>query len=88
SSLFSLPPRPCHAYFKNNGRVDLEINVAVGNGVLDIPKLCTNIQQEVAANVNMMCETVPVQVEIHVSKDKPKNPVKPVEVKTQKPKKQ
>lgn len=86
NTIFSFPARPCQASFKKNGRVDLRVDVEVGTGVRDITNICTKLQEEVATNVNMMCETVPVQVEIHLTKEKPLKPAKPKKDKPAKPK--
>ena len=63
--------RPVKAFFKKDGRVDFMLDVVVGDNVTAIADLCTTIQEEVSNSVSMMCETVPVSVEIHVSKEKP-----------------
>lgn len=77
NTIFSFPARPCHAFFKKNGRVDLTVDVELVSGIKDITNICTKLQEEVANNVNMMCETVPVQVEIHLTKEKPAKQAKP-----------
>lgn len=84
NTIFSFPARPCQASFKKNGRVDLRVDVEVGTGVRDITNICTKLQEEVANNVNMMCETVPVQVEIHLTKEKPAKLAKPKKEKEKK----
>lgn len=63
--------RPVKAFFKKDGRVDFMLDVVVGDNVTAIADLCTSIQEEVSNSVSMMCETVPVSVEIRVSKEKP-----------------
>ena len=63
--------RPVKAFFKKDGRVDFMMDVVVGDKVTAIADLCASIQQEVANSISMMCETVPVSVEIRVSKEKP-----------------
>ena len=63
--------RPVKAFFKKDGRVDLMLDVVVGGSVTAIADLCTRIQEEVSNSISMMCETVPVSVEIRVSKEKP-----------------
>ena len=64
--------RPVKAFFKKDGRVDFMLDVVVGDNVTAIADLCTSIQEEVSNSVSMMCETVPVSVEIRVSREKPK----------------
>lgn len=88
NTIFSFPARPCQASFKKNGRVDLRMDVEIGTGVRDITNICTRLQEEVATNVNMMCETVPVEVEIHLTKEKPQKQAKPKKEKKEKPAKQ
>lgn len=88
NTIFSFPARPCQASFKKNGRVDLRVDVEIGTGVRDITNICTRLQEEVATNVNMMCETVPVEVEIHLTKEKPQKQAKPKKEKKEKPAKQ
>ena len=51
--------------------MDFMLDVVVGDNVTAIADLCTSIQEEVSNSVSMMCETVPVSVEIRVSKEKP-----------------
>ena len=63
--------RPVKAFFKKDGRVDFMLDVVVGDNITAIADLCTSIQEEVSNSVSMMCETVPVSVEIRVSKEKP-----------------
>lgn len=88
NTIFSFPARPCQASFKKNGRVYLRMDVEIGTGVRDITNICTRLQEEVATNVNMMCETVPVEVEIHLTKEKPQKQAKPKKEKKEKPAKQ
>ena len=63
--------RPVKAFFKKDGRVDFMLDVVVGDNVTAIADLCARIQEEVANSISMMCETVPVSIEIRVSKEKP-----------------
>ena len=63
--------RPVKAFFKKDGRVDFMLDVVVGDNITAIADLCTSIQEEVSNRISMMCETVPVSVEIRVSKEKP-----------------
>ena len=63
--------RPVKAFFKKDSRVDFMLDVVVGDNVTAIADLCARIQEEVANSISMMCETVPVSIEIRVSKEKP-----------------
>lgn len=64
SRLFHLA-HPVNAYFRNDGKVELQIDVNI-SGAAPVKDVCLKIQEAVASSVSMMCETVPFGIEIKV----------------------
>ncbi len=58
--------KPVHATIRKNGRVDIKLHVILKKGS-DVKSICDNIRENVSNALQMMCETVPVNVEINVS---------------------
>jgi len=66
SRLFQVS-RPVKVSLKKDGRADIKIEVNLKPGS-QVGAICLKIQQEVASQITMMCETVPVDVRIKVAK--------------------
>ncbi|MDO5330190.1 MAG: Asp23/Gls24 family envelope stress response protein [Bacillota bacterium] len=59
--------KPIKVYLRSNGKADIYIEVAIKDGI-DIGSTCLAIQKSVADTMQMMVETVPVSVNIKVSR--------------------
>lgn len=64
SRLFQLS-HPVKASFRKNGKVELNIDVSISKGA-EVHAVSLAIQEAVASAISMMCETVPIAVEIKV----------------------
>jgi uncharacterized alkaline shock family protein YloU len=64
SRLFNLE-HPVKAFFRHDGKVDLNLDVAIASGT-NVKEVCVQIQERVASAISIMCETVPFAIEIKV----------------------
>lgn len=56
---------PAAVSFRNDGKVEVKLDVTVARGA-PVQDVCLKIQESVASNIQMMCETLPFAVKIRV----------------------
>lgn len=59
--------KPVKAVFRNDGKVEINIEVALNKGD-PVHDICVRIQETIANAISMMAETVPVSISVHVTK--------------------
>jgi uncharacterized alkaline shock family protein YloU len=64
SRFFTLE-HPVRASFRKDGKVDLNLDVSLAKGS-SVKDICLEIQEAVASEITMMCETVPFTIQIKV----------------------
>lgn len=64
SRLFNLD-KPVKASIRKDGRADIHLDVVLNKGA-DVKTVCLQIQEDVTSAIQMMCETVPFEVQINV----------------------
>ncbi len=58
--------KPVHAIIRKNGKVDIKLDVILKKGV-NVKEICGAISDNVSSSIQMMCETIPFNVEINVN---------------------
>ena len=56
---------PVIVSFRKDGRVDIDIDVSIAEGA-KVQEVCLEIQHNVANAIQMMCETVPFNIQVKV----------------------
>lgn len=58
--------KPVRAIVRKNGRVDIRLEVLIKKGE-NVKEICDAIRENVSSSIQMMCETIPFNVEINVN---------------------
>ncbi len=58
--------KPVKATIRKNGRVDIRLEVVLKKGE-NVKSICDAIRENVSNSIQMMCETIPFNVEINVN---------------------
>ncbi len=62
----SIPPEGVRVVFSKEGKAVIRMEVSLPRDV-EVAKTCINIQESVANNFALMCDTVPVDVQVRVA---------------------